>query len=103
MDKPPSGDTDGTPVACGKSIRVLRCEDRRALCERRGHCSEHLRTRPGVPLCRARAGVAEEVAQREAVDAFACEGACEGMALVVEAEAARDAGDGFRGFEVALD
>ena len=45
----------------------------------------------------------EEVAEREAVDAFACEGACEGVALVVEAEASRDAGDRFRGFEVALD
>jgi len=49
------------------------------------------------------AGVAEEVAQREAVDAFAYEGACEGVALVVEAEALRDARDCLGGREVALD
>lgn len=47
--------------------------------------------------------MAEEVAQREAVDPLAGKGAREGVALVVEAEASRDAGDRFRGLEVALD
>ena len=44
--------------------------------------------------------MAEEVAQREAVDAFAGEGA--GVALVLEPEAARDAGDGFGGLKYRL-
>jgi hypothetical protein len=46
--------------------------------------------------------VAGEVAQREAVDALACEDACEGVPLIVEAEASRNAGGRFGGFEVAL-
>ena len=45
----------------------------------------------------------EEIAEREAVDAFACESASEGVALVVEAETPMDAGDCLGGFEVALD
>lgn len=45
--------------------------------------------------CRTRFGVADKVAPCEAVDAFACEGA----ALVVEAEAAIDAGQCLRVLE----
>jgi len=45
----------------------------------------------------------EQVAQREAVEAFACEGAREGVPLVVEPEAAIDVGKRFGGLEVALD
>ena len=64
---------------------------------------ERFGARPGVPLGGARAGVAEEVAQREAVDAFARERAGERVALVVEAKAARDARDCLGGLEVAFD
>ena len=48
-------------------------------------------------------GVAEEVAEREAVMPLLASCACEGVSLVVEAEAAINARDGFGGGEVALD
>ena len=47
--------------------------------------------------------MAEEVAQREAVDAFACQPAGDGAALVVEAEAAIDPGERLGDLKVPLD
>src|SRR5436190_21834745 len=71
--------------------------------QRSRHRVERFGARPRVALGGPGARVAEEVAQREAVDAFACEGAREGVTLIVEAEAPRDAGECLGGLEVALD
>jgi hypothetical protein len=59
-----------------------------ALCEGADDGVECFGARSRVAFGRPGAGVAEEVTEREAVDAFACERAGEGVALVVEAETA---------------
>jgi hypothetical protein len=89
----------------GRQYSYAPSQDSRAeqLGERRYDGVEYFGAGSRVALGGARARVAEQVAQREAVEAFARERACKGMALVVKAKASRDAGDRFGGLEVALD
>lgn len=66
--------------------------------ESESHSIERFDARSCVAFGCPGADVAEEAPEREAVDAFAREVAGERVALVVEAEAARDAGERFSRF-----